>query len=93
MDQLISGATHDPHALLGAHPADSSTTIRTMRRGAGDVALLVGDERHPMKRVHDVGVFEAQVEGTCSTTGSRSTAPRTTTRTAICRRSASSTCT
>ncbi|WP_372492298.1 GlgB N-terminal domain-containing protein, partial [Micromonospora cabrerizensis] len=42
MDQLISGATHDPHALLGAHPADSSTTIRTMRRGAGDVVLLVG---------------------------------------------------
>ncbi|MEV4656102.1 1,4-alpha-glucan branching protein GlgB [Micromonospora sp. NPDC049301] len=64
MDQLITGATHDPHALLGAHPADGSTTIRTLRRGAGDVALLVGDERHPMKRVHDVGVFEIQVEGT-----------------------------
>ncbi|RAO10682.1 1,4-alpha-glucan branching protein GlgB [Micromonospora noduli] len=64
MDQLISGATHDPHAVLGAHPADSSTTIRTMRRGAADVALLVGDERHPMKRVHDVGIFEAQVDGT-----------------------------
>ncbi|WP_433553687.1 1,4-alpha-glucan branching protein GlgB [Micromonospora zamorensis] len=64
MDQLISGATHDPHALLGAHPAEGSTTIRTMRRAAGDVVLLVGDERHPMKRVHDVGVFETQVEGT-----------------------------
>ncbi|MDG4780325.1 1,4-alpha-glucan branching protein GlgB [Micromonospora sp. WMMD961] len=64
MDQLISGATHDPHALLGAHPADGSTTIRTLRRGAGDVVLLVGDERYPMKRVHDVGVFEATVEGT-----------------------------
>ncbi|WFF03992.1 1,4-alpha-glucan branching protein GlgB [Micromonospora sp. WMMD964] len=64
MDQLISGATHDPHAVLGAHPADSSTTIRTLRRGAGDVVLLVGDERYPMKRVHDVGVFEATVDGT-----------------------------
>lgn len=64
MDQLITGATHDPHALLGAHPAEGSTTIRTMRRGAGDVVLLVGDERYPMKRVHDVGVFETQVEGT-----------------------------
>ncbi|WP_432905499.1 1,4-alpha-glucan branching protein GlgB [Micromonospora matsumotoense] len=63
MDQLIAGATHDPHALLGAHPADGWTTIRTMRRGAGDVALLVGDDRHPMKRVHDVGVFEARVQG------------------------------
>ncbi|MFC5922314.1 1,4-alpha-glucan branching protein GlgB [Micromonospora vulcania] len=64
MDELISGATHDPHALLGAHPADGWTTIRTLRRGASDVSLLVGDERHPMKRVHDVGVFESHVEGT-----------------------------
>ncbi|MFI9640547.1 1,4-alpha-glucan branching protein GlgB [Micromonospora sp. NPDC051925] len=64
MDQLIAGATHDPHALLGAHPADGWTTIRTMRRGAGDVTLRVGDDRHPMKRVHDVGIFEARVEGT-----------------------------
>ncbi|MEH0825564.1 MULTISPECIES: 1,4-alpha-glucan branching protein GlgB [unclassified Micromonospora] len=64
MDQLIAGATHDPHAMLGAHPADGWTTIRAMRRGAGDVMLRIGDERHPMKRVHDVGVFETRVEGT-----------------------------
>ncbi|NYF58212.1 1,4-alpha-glucan branching protein GlgB [Micromonospora purpureochromogenes] len=64
MDQLIAGETHDPHALLGAHPADGWTTIRALRRGAGDVMLLVGDERHPMKRVHDAGVFETRVEGT-----------------------------
>ncbi|MGK5443217.1 1,4-alpha-glucan branching protein GlgB [Micromonospora sp. URMC 105] len=64
MDQLIAGATHDPHAMLGAHPADGWTTIRVMRRGAGDVMLRIGDERHPMKRVHDVGVFETRVEGT-----------------------------
>ncbi|GAA4566858.1 1,4-alpha-glucan branching protein GlgB [Micromonospora coerulea] len=63
MDQLIAGETHDPHAVLGAHPAGGRTTIRTMRRGATDVAVLVDDERHPMKRVHDVGVFEAVVPG------------------------------
>ncbi|MCI4065235.1 1,4-alpha-glucan branching protein GlgB [Micromonospora sp. R77] len=63
MDQLIAGETHDPHAVLGAHPADGRTTIRTMRRGAGDVAVVVDGERHPMKRVHDVGVFEATVPG------------------------------
>ena len=63
MDQLIAGETHDPHAVLGAHPADGRTTIRTMRRGATDVAVLVDDERHPMKRVHDVGIFEATVPG------------------------------
>ena len=63
MDQLIAGETHDPHAVLGAHPADGRTTIRTMRRGAGDVAVVVDGERHPMKRVHDVGVFATTVPG------------------------------
>ncbi|MER7891474.1 1,4-alpha-glucan branching protein GlgB [Micromonospora sp. NPDC094482] len=64
MDQLIAGEIHDPHAVLGAHPADGRTTIRTLRRGAGDVAALVDGERHPMKRVHDVGIFETVVPGT-----------------------------
>ncbi|MEV1143639.1 1,4-alpha-glucan branching protein GlgB [Micromonospora sp. NPDC049799] len=63
MDQLIAGRTHDPHAVLGAHPADGRTTVRTLRRGAQDVAVLVAGERHPMKRVHDGGVFEATVPG------------------------------
>ena len=39
MDQLITGEVHDPHAVLGAHPAGGSTTIRTLRRGAGEVAV------------------------------------------------------
>ncbi|MFI0794524.1 1,4-alpha-glucan branching protein GlgB [Micromonospora rubida] len=63
MDQLIAGAAHDPHAVLGAHPADGRTTIRTLRRGAAAVTVLVGDERHPATRVHDAGVFEALVAG------------------------------
>ncbi|MFC4105892.1 1,4-alpha-glucan branching protein GlgB [Micromonospora zhanjiangensis] len=63
MDQLIAGAEHDPHALLGAHPRDGSTVIRTLRRGAREVAVLVGTDRHPMRRVHDEGVFEATVPG------------------------------
>ncbi|MGK5676025.1 1,4-alpha-glucan branching protein GlgB [Micromonospora sp. URMC 106] len=63
MDKLIAGATHDPHAVLGAHPADGRTVIRTLRRGAADVAVLVGGERYPMRRAHDVGVFEATVPG------------------------------
>ncbi|TCB95917.1 1,4-alpha-glucan branching protein GlgB [Micromonospora zingiberis] len=63
MDQLISGETHDPHAVLGAHPTDGRTVIRTMRRGAAEVCLLVGERRYPMTRVHDAGVFEATVPG------------------------------
>ncbi|MEV5692506.1 1,4-alpha-glucan branching protein GlgB [Micromonospora globbae] len=64
MDELIAGHAHDPHAVLGAHPARGRTTIRTLRRGAGDVAVLVDGDRHPMKRVHDAGIFETSVPGT-----------------------------
>jgi 1,4-alpha-glucan branching enzyme len=63
MDELISGAVHDPHATLGAHPRDGRTTIRTLRRGADTVTIVVGDERHPAARVHPDGVFEAVVPG------------------------------
>jgi 1,4-alpha-glucan branching enzyme len=63
MDQLIAGTAHDPHALLGAHPRDDDTVIRTLRRGAVDVSVVVGDDRYPMARVHDEGVFEATVPG------------------------------
>ena len=39
MNNLISGDTHDPHALLGAHPGDGRTVIRTLRRHAGEVTV------------------------------------------------------
>jgi 1,4-alpha-glucan branching enzyme len=64
MDDLIAGTVHDPHSVLGAHPSGATTVIRTLRRGASDVSVVIGDgDRHPMKRVHDDGVFEAVVSG------------------------------
>jgi 1,4-alpha-glucan branching enzyme len=63
MDDLIAGTAHDPHAVLGAHPKDDQTVIRTLRRGASDLAVIVGDERYPMKLVHDEGIFETTVPG------------------------------
>jgi 1,4-alpha-glucan branching enzyme len=63
MNQLIAGEVHDPHALLGAHPRGGETIVRTLRRHATDVAVVAGGQRHPMKRVHDGGVFEATVPG------------------------------
>ncbi|WP_431912238.1 1,4-alpha-glucan branching protein GlgB [Micromonospora carbonacea] len=64
MDELIAGTAHDPHAVLGAHPADGRTTIRTLRRGARRVSAVVGGQRYPMTRVHDAGVFEVVLPGT-----------------------------
>ncbi|MEH1015191.1 1,4-alpha-glucan branching protein GlgB [Micromonospora sp. CPCC 206060] len=63
MEQLIAGTHHDPHAVLGAHPVDGRTVIRTWRRGAGEVTAQVGADRHPMRRVHDAGIFEVTVPG------------------------------
>jgi 1,4-alpha-glucan branching enzyme len=63
MDQLIAGRIADPHAVLGAHPHDGRTTVRTLRRGADEVTLLTGGDRHPMRRVHDAGVFEVTLPG------------------------------
>jgi 1,4-alpha-glucan branching enzyme len=31
MNNVVSGETHDPHAVLGAHPNGVSTIIRRMR--------------------------------------------------------------
>ncbi len=59
LNDLITGTEHDPHALLGAHPSDGLTVIRTLRRGANEVAAVVGENRYPMRRVHAEGVFEA----------------------------------
>jgi 1,4-alpha-glucan branching enzyme len=63
MDELITGEVHDPHSLLGAHPDGDRTVIRTLRRGASTVEVVVDDERHPMERAHADGVFQAAVPG------------------------------
>ena len=63
MDELISGAVHDPHATLGAHPHAGSTTIRTLRRDAAEVTIVVGDDGYPAARVHPEGIFEVTVPG------------------------------
>ncbi len=63
MDELITGTAHDPHATLGAHPSGGRTVIRTLRRGATSVAVVVGDSRVDAARVHDEGIFEATVPG------------------------------
>jgi 1,4-alpha-glucan branching enzyme len=31
MDSVVSGDSHDPHAVLGAHPHGGRTVVRTLR--------------------------------------------------------------
>ncbi|HEY0357155.1 MAG TPA: 1,4-alpha-glucan branching protein GlgB, partial [Mycobacteriales bacterium] len=64
LDRLVSGAHHNPHAILGAHPAGGDrTVVRTLRPGAVSVALRAGDTKADLRKVHDGGVFEGTVEG------------------------------
>ncbi len=63
MTEIIVGPAHDPHRILGAHPSDEGTVIRTLRRGAGAVAAVVDGQRYPMQRLIEEGIFEATVPG------------------------------
>ncbi len=63
MNEIITGAVHDPHAILGAHPDGDKTTIRTLRRGAADVSVVAEGSTVPMHRVHDEGIFEVTLPG------------------------------
>ncbi|AEW96610.1 MULTISPECIES: 1,4-alpha-glucan branching enzyme [Streptomycetaceae] len=43
--RLLSGAHHDPHALLGAHPVDGGVLFRALRPYAEAVAVVTGGVR------------------------------------------------
>ncbi|WP_203790904.1 1,4-alpha-glucan branching protein GlgB [Paractinoplanes rishiriensis] len=64
MNSVVSGDTHDPHAILGAHPAADRTIVRTLRKGAEKVVVIAGSERAEMVKVHPDGIFAAQLPGT-----------------------------
>jgi 1,4-alpha-glucan branching enzyme len=60
LDRIVSGTHHDPHSVLGAHPAPGGgSAIRALRPLATSVAVLLPDGRRiPASHVHQ-GVFEA----------------------------------
>ena len=64
LEQLVGGAHHDPHGVLGAHPTgDGRTVVRTLRPDARSVDVVIGKTRAPLGLVHDSGVWEAIVDG------------------------------
>jgi len=61
IDRILAGTHHDPHSVLGAHPAGSGMFIRALRPLAGSVtAVLEGGRRLPMSHVYE-GVFSVLV--------------------------------
>ena len=84
-----------PARVLGAHPADGRTTIRTLRRGAGDVAL----RRRRRAAPDEAGARRGRLRGDACPAPCTDYrvevdgAAASTTRTGTCPRSASWTCT
>ena len=66
LSRLAAGEHHDPHGVLGAHPAGGAVTIRALRPMADRVTVLIGSgentARHEMVHEHE-GVFVAVVPG------------------------------
>jgi 1,4-alpha-glucan branching enzyme len=62
LDRIVSGTHHDPHAVLGAHPAPGGgMTVRTLRPLATSVTVVLPDgRRFPAGHVHQ-GIFAADL--------------------------------
>ncbi|MFJ8795959.1 1,4-alpha-glucan branching enzyme, partial [Streptomyces sp. NPDC102462] len=57
-ERLLTGAHHDPHALLGAHPVPGGTLFRALRPFARAVSVLVDGMRSALVHEGD-GLFSA----------------------------------
>ncbi|WP_330347229.1 1,4-alpha-glucan branching enzyme [Streptomyces sp. NBC_00582] len=56
--RLLSGSHHDPHALLGAHPAPGGVLFRALRPFADSVSVVVDGTATPLTSEED-GLFAA----------------------------------
>jgi 1,4-alpha-glucan branching enzyme len=62
--RLVAREHHDPHGVLGAHPARGGVVVRAYRPGAERVAVVPeGREPIRLRRVHPDGVFAGRVPG------------------------------
>ncbi|NBH03161.1 1,4-alpha-glucan branching protein GlgB [Amycolatopsis sp. SID8362] len=53
IDRLLAGSHHDPHSVLGVHPAGKGFVARALLPGAKAVTLSAGERRFPMEPVID----------------------------------------
>ncbi len=57
IDAIVAGTSHDPHAVLGAHPGPDGVVVRVLRPLARTVAVVLDDgRRYPARHLHQ-GVF------------------------------------
>jgi len=63
LDLLVGGAHHDPHSILGMHPAPDGQVVRTLRPDATKVVVVTERGLTELTRVHEGGVFAAVLPG------------------------------
>ena len=61
IEALATGRHNNPFAFLGLHRGKSGRVVRTLQPGARAVDLVdgKGNTLAPMRRIHDIGLFEA----------------------------------
>jgi 1,4-alpha-glucan branching enzyme len=59
IDAIVASASHDPHAVLGAHPGKDGVVVRALRPLAKSVTVVLADgRRFPASHLYE-GVFAA----------------------------------
>jgi 1,4-alpha-glucan branching enzyme len=62
ISRLVDGDYHDPHSLLGSHPAQNGTIVRALKPNADSVEVVFGSGlSYRLHRLHDTGLFSALV--------------------------------
>src|SRR4051812_25335796 len=70
--RLVQGEHGDPHHVLGFHKVDGKTVVRSYRPDATSVQVVLRDGTAvDAERVHDAGVFVAEVPETAGDEGYR----------------------
>ncbi len=64
IERLVKGEHHDPHYVLGGHPANGGVIIRAFHPEAIKTELVVGEEIYLMEKIHPKGLFAVFVEKT-----------------------------
>src|SRR5690349_16303760 len=72
LGRLVQGEHGDPHHVLGFHKVDGKPVVRAYRPEATSVQVLLRDGTAlDAERVHDAGVFVAEVPETAGDEGYR----------------------
>src|SRR5687768_16265819 len=71
--RLVQGEHGDPHHVLGFHKVDGRTVVRASRPEATSVRVVLegGAAAIDMERIHDAGIFVADVPETAGDDGYR----------------------